>query len=369
MQIALELRGGREFKSRRVRHKIMGDIIMKRLWKVNLGKYGEYESIARDSSVVTIDFHINRDIKDYDSREKLIELMREIFPDAKDKRRSNFAAQINQFINKIEIGDLVVCPFSTTKTISIGEVVSNYICDPTTKKPTRKVKWLKQELSRDTFKQDLLYSIGAFMTVCEIKRNSALERVENVAKGNLDTGDGVQPDLSDTSIEESSEENFDLELIARDQIERKIASGFSGHDFTRLVNAILEAQGYSTFVSPPGPDKGVDILAGSGELGLENPKIVVQVKSGSVAIDQQTIQALLGSVHDQKADYGLVVCWGGMTSAVRARERELYFKVRFWDRATLVDNLLEVYDALPESIKVELPLKKVWMAVDEDQVA
>ena len=369
MRIALELRGGREFKSRRVRHKIMGDIIMKKLWKVTLGKNGEYESIARDNSIVTIDFGIDRDIKKYDSLEKLVELMREIFPDAKDKRRLNFAAQINQFINEIKIGDLVICPFSTTKTISIGEVALDYICDPTTKKPTRKVKWLKQDLPRDTFKQDLLNSFGAQMAVCQIQRNSALERVENVAKGEPDAGDGTQPDLSKTSPRESPEENLNLEEIARDQIERKIASEFSGHDFTRLVNAILEAQGYSTLVSPPGPDKGVDILAGSGELGLESPRIVVQVKSGSVIIDQPTVQALLGSIHDQKADYGLVVCWGGMTKAVRARINELYFEVRFWDRKTLVDNLLEVYDALPESIKVELPLKKVWMAVDEDQVA
>ena len=343
-----------------------GFSILKRLWKVSLGRNAEYEADARDKSVMTIDFSVTEDISNLDTREKLISLMDDLHPDSKSKSRSNFASQLNQFVNEIKIGDLVVCPFSTTKTLSIGKVTSKYSPNPDSNQPSRKVEWLKQDLPRDTFKQDLLYSFGALMTVCEIKRNSALSRVESVVNGGTDPGDGTQPNLSS---DENPEENFDLELIVRDQIERKIASEFSGHDFTNLVNAILEAQGYETLVSPPGPDKGVDILAGSGELGLENPRIVVQVKSGSVTVDQPTVQALLGSIADQRADYGLVVCWGGMTPAVRSRMSELYFRVRFWDRETLVDNLLEVYDRLPASIKVDLPLKKVWMIVDEEHHA
>lgn len=56
--------------------------------------------------------------------------------------------------------------------------------------------------------------------------------------------------------------DVDLAEIARDQIERRIASAFTGHDFTRLVAEILKAQGYLVNVSPPGADNGIDIVAG-----------------------------------------------------------------------------------------------------------
>jgi restriction system protein len=72
----------------------------------------------------------------------------------------------------------------------------------------------------------------------------------------------------------------DLEQLAGDQITKLVHRLYSGHGLARLVAAILEAQGYTTHVSPPGPDKGVDILAAPDPLGFGSPRICVQVKSG-----------------------------------------------------------------------------------------
>jgi hypothetical protein len=47
------------------------------------------------------------------------------------------------------------------------------------------------------------------------------------------------------------------------------------------VEAVLKAQGYTTFVSPPGADKGVDILAAPGALGFGTEKIVFLHHSGN----------------------------------------------------------------------------------------
>ena len=62
-------------------------------------------------------------------------------------------------------------------------------------------------------------------------------------------------------------EDTDLEELARDQIAQLIISRFKGHGLTRLVEAILKAQGYTTYRSPEGGG-GADILAGAGPLGL-----------------------------------------------------------------------------------------------------
>jgi restriction system protein len=157
-------------------------------------------------------------------------------------------------------------------------------------------------------------------------------------------------------------------VIARDQIERRVASAFTGHDFT-LVAEILKVQGYIVNVSPPGPDKGIDIVAGRGALGFEAPPLVVQVRSGNVVADQPTLQALIGAVQDTQADQGLFVCWGGFKRPVEQRRNELFFRIRLWGPAEILDALFEVYDRLPEEFRAELPLRRAWMLVPEEEEA
>jgi restriction system protein len=268
-------------------------------------------------------------------------------------------------------GDLVVVPLKTKNVIAIGEITGP--CTSTTEgKPKRPVRWLKPDVPRDVFRQDLLYSFGAFMTVCEISRNDALPRVEAVLKTGRDPGyeSGVAtPPRAPASPEAPTAEDaeVDLDKIARDQIERRVASAFTGHDFTRLVAEILKAQGYVVNVSPPGPDQGIDIVAGRGGLGFEAPRLVVQVKSGNVVADQPTLQGLIGAVQDTHADQGLLVCWGGFKRPVEQRRNELYFRIRLWGRIEILDALFDVYDRLPEAFRAELPLRRTWMLVPEDE--
>lgn len=44
-----------------------------------------------------------------------------------------------------------------------------------------------------------------------------------------------------------------------------LAQRFKGY-ISCLIDAILKAQGYTIFMSPPGPDKGIDILTALGQL-------------------------------------------------------------------------------------------------------
>ena len=351
---------------------------MTRLWLVRLGRNGEAERPAQDESILSIDFGIREDISGLNDRDALLELLSRVHPDAKLNALKNYAAQINQFINVAQIGDVVISPMKTTQTIWVGRLSGPYSPGPEGR-VTRPVEWLKTDLPRDSFKQDLLYSLGAFMTVCEISRNDALARVEQVIRTGRDPGDGSKVDLaagrrpskktlsvSEETLE-ASDQPVNLDLAARDQIERRIASVFAGHDFTRLVAAVLNAQGYRTRVSPPGPDNGIDIVAGSGPLGLESPRIAVQVKSGNYTVEQPDLQGLIGSVQDTQADHGLIVSWGGFTAPVRRRLNELYFRVRLWNREEFVDNLLSVYEALPEDIRAELPLRRVWALVLDEE--
>lgn len=347
---------------------------MTRLWKVGLGRNAEYESDAVDQGLLTVGFGVHDDISAAKDRDALLAVMTDTFPNEKPKTHLNFAAQLNQFLNVMQVGDLVVSPMKTTSTIWIGRVTGKYQQHPVTGSPMRPVEWLQKELPRDVFKQDLLYSFGAFMTVCEIARNDAFNRVMQVVRTGTDPGDGASPTMKPSGNQkvavkivddDTTDALIDLDQIARDQIERRIASVFAGHDLAQLVGEILTAKGMMVRVSPPGADGGVDIVAGSGELGLESPRIVVQVKSGNEIVDQPELQGLIGTVQDTKADYALCVSWKGFTSVVRKRTNELFFRVRFWGRKEIVDNLLDVYDDLPEALRAKLPLKQTWMLVPE----
>ena len=350
---------------------------MTRLWKVSLGSNNEFEVDAFKRNLLTIDFSITTDISNAKDREAMMTVLQHVLPDAGHNTLRNFSAQLNQFINVIQVGDLVVSPVSSSRTLAIGRISGGYQPHPDTGSPTRPVEWLKKDLPRDTFKQDLLYSFGAFNTVCEIARNDALRRVQEVVQTGRDSGDGVvirsvrqspntsNESVNDAALQENADAMVDLDQIARDQIDRRIASVFTGHDLTKLVAAILEAQGKQVRVSPPGADNGIDILAGSGPLGLESPRVVVQVKSGREMVDQPTLQSLIGTISDTNADFGLLVSWAGFTQPVQRRFNELYFRVRFWGRKEIIDNLYSTYALLPEAIRAELPLRQTWTLVPE----
>lgn len=345
---------------------------MKRLWLVRLGRNGEFEADALDRSLLSIGFNMTSDLNAAKDRDAILDVVFKVFPDAAPGRQRNFAAQVNQFVNTMAKGDIVVSPFKTTSKIGIGEIIGPYQ-QLENGLPARPVRWLTTDVSRDAFKQDLLYSFGAIMTVCEVKRNDALNRVLAVAKTGKDPGDGATPDMpvipsaGDSEATDDLDQIISLEQIARDQIERRISSVFTGHDFTKLIAAILAAQGYETHVSPPGPDSGIDIVARRGALGFEPPRLVVQVKSGDITVDQPTLQSLIGCVQDAQADQGLLVSWSGFKPTVRKRTNELFFRVRFWGREEIINAFLSVYDKLPEVIRAELPLRRTWTLVPEGE--
>ncbi|HWW62210.1 MAG TPA: restriction endonuclease, partial [Thermoanaerobaculia bacterium] len=143
-------------------------------------------------------------------------------------------------------------------------------------------------MPRATMDKDLLYSMGAIMTICEISRNDAEVRIRRMLK--------LAVSAKSATAEEDAATPIDYEQLARDEIASLIIRRFKGHGLERLVDAILRAQGYVTYHSPEGADRGIDILAGAGQLGFGSPKICVQVKSEQAPVDHPTFSQLLGTM-------------------------------------------------------------------------
>jgi restriction system protein len=203
------------------------------------------------------------------------------------------------------------------------------------------------------------------MTICRISRNDAENRIKAMAKN-----EWVATTTLFNDVEQATEEPtaVDLEELARDQIAKFIIRKFKGHGLARIINAILQGQGYTTFVSPEGPDKGVDILAALGPLGFGSPKLCVQVKSSQNPLDRPTLDQLIGAMQNFGAEQGLLVSWGGFKNSVDKELPHKFFKVRLWDQNQIINELLRNYDSLDEEIKAEIPIKKMWaLAVSDDE--
>jgi restriction system protein len=328
------------------------------LWLVRAGRHGEQEQGALDNNVVTIGWNKFNDLSKIKSREELTRLYLKLNPGSKKMKAANEVGQIWRFIQEIQKGDLVALPLKMQSGISIGKVESDYQYKEITPniKHIRYVKWIKT-IPRSAFDQDILYSLGAFMTVCQIERNEAENRVKQLLKEEI-------PSVEEGALE--GEEIIDVEEYAKDQIIKYIDKKFKGHNLARLVKAILEVQGYKTTVSPPGPDGGVDILASGGTLGFDNPKICVQVKSSSAPVDVKILRDLKGTMRDVKAEQGLLISWSGFKDTVIKGAKNDFFFIRLWDQGDLLNEIFRCCDRFDDELKAELPLKRMWGLIIEE---
>jgi restriction system protein len=334
------------------------------LWLVRAGRHGEQEETALKEGVVTIGWDRLKDLSGIKSKEELEKLYQETYQDEKKNKVGTLIGQVWTFVSKIKKDDLVALPLKRQAAIAIGKVDSEHyeykeLTDNV--KHIRRVKWLKT-IPRTAFDQDLLYSFGALLTVCEIKRNDAEKRVLQMLKAE---NYQKEPETSGESIADE-EGRIDIEQSAQVEIEKYIDQKFKGHALSRLVEAVLKAQGYVTLSSDPGPDGGVDILAGAGPLGFDHPKICVQVKSSSSQADVKILRELQGVMTKVRAEQGLLVSWGGFNPKARQEARDAYFSLRLWDSGALLEAIFEHYDKFDDETKAELPLKRIWRLVTEE---
>lgn len=334
------------------------------VWLVRAGRAGEREDFALQKGVATIGWEDLGNLSRIKNKNELEDSMRRTYPDAKPKSVIHWVGQVWTFLKSIKTDDLVVLPLKKRSAIAIGKIVSAYEYRPKfpeDAKHTRRVEWIKTNIPRSRFDQDILNSLGAYMTVCRISRNKAEERIQAMIEGKKAK---VSPSLREAIQEEAVQR--DIEGHSRDIILDHIGKNFRGRELERLVDAVLQAQGYKTERSPAGPDSGVDIIAGKGPMGFDPPKIAVQVKSGDTPVDAKELRQLQGTMKNFNAQQGLLVSLSGFKDSVRREARRLFFDIRLWNDVQLLDAILGNYEKFPDDLRAELPLKRIWTLVPKE---
>ncbi len=85
-----------------------------------------------------------------------------------------------------------------------------------------------------------------------------------------------------------------------------------------------------------------------------------------MAQGQTTFNELHGVVAKFASQQGLLVSWAGFTQPVKTDARKDFFKIRLWNQGDIVDAILENYERIDDDIKAELPLKRIWVVVNDD---
>lgn len=349
-----------------------------RVWIVRAGRHGERENWALDNQVAGGGFREVADLSKATARDAVADLVRVGFPDAGPGLVANYAGQLWALRERIAVGDVVVMPMKTSGQIAIGKVTGDYqyLSDPDPeRRHVRPVEWLRTDVPRTAIKQDLLYTLGAFLTVCEVSRNDGAWRMCQVLASGHDPGArptrgksaSVASDVPQAGdVEADTTAAVDVERYARDRITNAVIERYAGHKLEHLVAAVLEAEGFACTVTKASGDGGVDVFAGRGPLGLDSPRLVVQVKSDADPVGVDVVQKLQGALGVHGADQALLVAWGGLNRNARALLINQHFRIRVWDADDLIDAVCRNYLRLPDEVRAELPLKQVWMLVEED---
>jgi restriction system protein len=163
----------------------------------------------------------------------------------------------------------------------------------------------------------------------------------------------IPNDVATASFEEADEA---ASADIRDYLSR-----MPPYDFQNLVAALLKAMGYHVlWVAPPGPDRGIDLIAHNDPLGTSSPRIKVQVKrQADTKIGRDGISSFVGTLGSH--DVGIYVSAGGFTpDAEREARSQEQRRLTLIDLNRLVELWIEHSPKLDDADRQRLPLKPIY---------
>src|SRR5437773_380832 len=143
------------------------------VWTAKGGAKGEAEERCLTDGLVGKGGKVGS-LEGVKSRDEIKRLWGEAYPEMSTQQVVNHAAQLWSLVHRVQQDELVVLPLKTTGTIAVGRISGPYQYKPDIGGPlthARPVKWLRTDVPRDAFDQDLLYSFGAFLTIGRVNRD------------------------------------------------------------------------------------------------------------------------------------------------------------------------------------------------------
>lgn len=273
---------------------------MANIWMVRAGERAAYVDDFINESIVAIGWDLGPAIINA-TKSELDQQYRTNWPDARDGQVRNVVGQIDTFLHKISSGDLVLTHDRQQRQYILGDIQGPAAyraeLDPDLR-VVRPVKWTRK-VHRDSLSVEARNTLGAIQTIFQVRGTVASEvQAKSVPLDDKEvqtSQSAVESETSRPSLKDI-EQQWRNELLekAEEAIEDRLVS-LSWDEMQELVAGILRAMGYKTNISPIGPDRGVDIFASPDGLGLQEPRIFVEVKHRPrQAMGSQEVRSFLG---------------------------------------------------------------------------
>lgn len=381
-----------------------------KVWAVRAGSDGEYEEYALSQGVTMVDFGLRDSVADFGDREALRDYLNSESQPYAGRLRSaaNAASQIWRFAREIQTGDMLLLPRKKTRDVAVGRVTGDYRLDPDMPFDAchaRDVEWLASGVPRESFDDGILTAIRSMLTVFQIKREGVETRISNALAAYLasasadatppeteeeaaapaetpeeteaaaaaETAEETAPIISlvkapeepedaapaDDETPEDADEDGEpgLDALIRDRVARHVRARFGGARLAGLTAAILRTYGYTAVETPPedGERAFADILAGKGDMGFDEPRLLARVALDDDPADIEDYRRLSESVRAVGARHGLLVSMSGFSDEARRANKSAFFHIRLWDAADVSEKMMSAYDDLPPAVRDEIP--------------
>jgi restriction system protein len=342
--------------------KVMDDI-----WFVRAGRESVYAEEFIQKNVVGIGWSDLGEIDPAVSKPQLTQLYKQKYLDNSERQSQVAAGQIVRFMQEIKIGDSVMTLDRDKQMYYLGIVVSECIWRPElipNLPRIRQVDW-KSQIPRVSLSSDTKNTLGAIQTLFLVRGKPVSEiRTKSLSIQVNPDAETISPQPVSLSDQTDLEREIRTELLEKSEqtIEDRIVR-LAWEDVQELVAGILRAMGYRTTVSPRGADRGVDIFASPDGLGLEEPRIFVEVKHRpATSMGSQDLRSFLGGRSSR--DKCLYVSTGGFTKDARYEADRASIPLTLLGLVELRKLFVEYYEKLDEDIKSLIPLKRIYVLAD-----
>ena len=262
------------------------------------------------------------------------------------------AGQLFRFIHEMRIGDRIIYPRKTDRTLRWGEVTGPYIFDNSQAGDfahRRSVRWLGKS-TRDAFSQGALYELGSVLTLFEVKSFAE----EYLAKFE---GGGAAPPGTHGGIDDTEESVVrDIEETTKDFIAKRLRTNLKGYQLELFVAELFRAMGYRAHATRSVKDDGIDVVAHRDELGIEPPILKIQVKSSEGIVGPDAVKAFYAMVDER--DVGVFIT-SGSYSVAAAEFAKTKGNLKLVNGVAFVDLIQTNYDRMDIKYRRQIPLRRI----------
>lgn len=326
---------------------------MKKCWFVR-SLHGELIPFFIKNKCVALGFAPDTDFTGQ-NKQFIQKILLEKYPE-KESAIAIWTSYFEKFISGMKKEDYVITYDPESREYLLGTITSDYHHERIKQffyndqhwAHVRYVEWNKKRISRDALSRPTKNSLGSTLSVFEVQAEQAEEIVGLFQKD--------KPTTIDTQIDDEGR-TADLEEVV-EKLQDRIMQ-LSPEQMEELVKEVLIAMGYIAERTPVGPDRGIDVFASKDGLGLEDPRIFVEVKHREGKMGSSEIRKFLGG---RKAhDKCVFVSTGGFTQEAKYEAERATIPLTLVDIQKLSSIIERYYDNFSASGKVLLPLKKVYL--------